>query len=118
MSVKQAQAEIFSTLNGKVIQDNQNLSFIVEWQGKKSAFKLACFFGLKRRIDAVDVEKMLNSPASCHDIEIIAPCGSDRCFVLSIPEIIEFKSLLAGARVMMELNSIIFERLHRPVRCV
>lgn len=118
MSVKQAQAEIFSTLNGTVYQDNQKLCFVVEWQGKKSDFKLPCFFGLKRRVDAVDIEKMLNNTSSCHDFEIIAPCGSDRCFVLNIPEIIEFRNLLSGAKVMMELNSIIYERLHRPVRCV
>ena len=117
MSVKQAQIEVFSTLNGKVFQDNQKLCFVVEWQGEKTTFNLPCFFGLKRRVDAVDIEAMLQNPSSNHDFEIIAPCGCDHCFVLSIPEIIEFKNLLSGAKVMMELNSIIYERLHRPVRC-
>ena len=117
MAVKQAQVEVFSTMNGKVYQDNQKLCFVLEWMGEKTTFKLPCFFGLKKRIDAVDLEEMLANPSAYRDFEIIAPCGCDRCFVLSIPEIIEFKSLLSGARVMMELNSIIYECLYRPVLC-
>lgn len=117
MSGKKAIAEVFSTLNGKVFQDNQQLRFILEWQGEKSVLKLPCFFGLKKRLDAINIDKMLSDPSACHDVEIIAPCGCDRCFVLTVPEIIEFKNLLSGAKVMMELNSIIYERLHRPVLC-
>ena len=117
MAVKQGVVEVFSTMNGKVFQDNQKLQFILEWQGVKSSLKLPCFFGLKRRIDAIDLEGMLNNPSAGYDFEVFAPCGCDRCFVLSIPEIIEFRNLLAGARVMMELNSIIYECLHRPVLC-
>lgn len=117
MPGKKAIAEVFSTINGKVFQDNQHLRFILEWQGEKSVLKLPCYFGLKKRIDAINIEKMLDDPSTSHDVEIIAPCGCDRCFVLTVPEIIEFKNLLAGARVMMELNSIIYERLHRPVLC-
>ncbi len=114
---KQGLAEVFSTMNGKVFQDNQKLSFLVEWKGVQSSYKLPCFFGLKRRIDAIDLVGMLNDPSAGYDFEVVAPCGSDRCFVLTIPEIIEFRSLLAGARVMLELNSIIYECLHRPVLC-
>lgn len=117
MTAKKGVAEVFSTLNGKVFQDNQHLRFILEWQEERTELKLPCYFGLKKRIDAIDIEKMLKNPSACHDVEIIVPCGCDRCFVLTVPEIVEFKSLLAGARVMMELNSIIYERLHRPVLC-
>ena len=117
MVVKKALVEVFSTMNGKVFQDNQKLCYVLEWYGEKTHLKLPCFFGLKKRVDALDLEAMLNNASSYHDFEILAPCGCDRCFVLSIPEIIEFKDLLSGARVMMELNSMLYERLHRPVLC-
>ncbi|WP_017733869.1 hypothetical protein [Nafulsella turpanensis] len=112
---KQAVSEVYSTINGKVLQDNRDYRFILEWQGESSTLKLPCFFGLKRRLDAIDIEQMLNSPSACHDVEIFSSCGCDRCFVLTIPEILELRNLLNGARVMLELNSIIYERLYRPV---
>lgn len=115
MARQQKLAEVYSSMNGKVFQDNCGFRYVLEWKGEQSAFRPLCFFGFKRRLDAIDVEGMLSSPSACHDVEIIAPCGCDRCFVLTIPEILELRSLLAGARVMMELNSILYERLYRPV---
>lgn len=112
---QQKLAEVYSSMNGKVFQDNCTCRYVLEWKGERSAFKPLCFFGFKRRLDAIDVEVMLASPSACHDVEIVAPCGCDRCFVLTIPEILELRSLLSGARVMMELNSILYERLYRPV---
>lgn len=117
MTVKKALVEVYSTMNGKVFQDNRQLRFVLEWQGVTTELKLPCFFGLKKRLDGINIERMLSSPSACHDVEIVAPCGCDRCFVLTVPEIIEFRNLMAGTRVMMELNSIIYERLHRPVLC-
>lgn len=112
---RQQLIEVYSSINGKVFQDNQRFHYVLEWQGERSTFKAPCFFGFKRRLDGIDVEEMLSSPSACHDVEIVAPCGCDRCFVLTIPEILELRSLLSGARVMMELNSILYERLYRPV---
>lgn len=117
MGEKQSISEVFSTINGKVLQDNGHNCFVLEWQGERSMLKLPCFFGLKRRLDGIDIEKMLTSHSACNDFEIFSSCGCDRCFVLTIPEILEMRNLLSGARAMMELNSIIFERLYRPVLC-
>ena len=117
MAVKKAQVEVFSTMNGKVYQDNQKLCFLLEWKGERTTLKLPCFFGLKKKVDSVNLEELLNNPTAGGDFEIISSCGCERCFVLSIPEIIEFKNLLSGTRVMMELNSIIYECLYRPVLC-
>ncbi len=107
--------EVYSSMNGKVFQDNCKGCYVLEWKGERTAFRPLCFFGLKRRLGAIDVERMIASPSASHDVEIVAPCGCERCFVLTIPEILELRSLLNGARVMMELNSIIYERLYRPV---
>lgn len=118
MAAKKALVEVYSTRNGSIFQDNQSLRFVLEWKGIQTILKLPCFFGLKRRIDAVDIVQMLDNPSASYDVEIIVPCGCERCFVLTAPEIIEMKSLFEGTRVMMELNSIIYERLHRPVLCL
>ena len=64
-------------------------------------------------LDSIDVDAMALNPAKSSDIEIISPCGSERCYVLTLSELLEFKELLAGARVMLQLNSILHERLYR-----
>lgn len=76
-------------------------------------YKIPCFFALKKLIDGIDLSAMALNADKASDIEIISPCGSERCYVLTLTELIEFKELLAGARVMLQLNSILHERLYR-----
>lgn len=107
--------EIYSTLNGCVYQDNKRCVLVLEWYGRRSVLKLPCFFSLKKLAARVNLENLLNSTARSHDFEILSPCGCDRCFVMTIPEILEFQDLLDGTKVMMELNSMLHERLRRSV---
>lgn len=107
--------ELYSTLNGKIYQDNQQGLLVLEWYGRQSLLKLPCFFSLKKLVNGIDIKQMLTSPATACDVEILNPCGCDRCFVLSIPDILEFQDLINGAKAMMELNSILHERLRRSV---
>lgn len=109
---------IYSTLNGCVYQDNKHNVLVLEWYGRRSLLKLPCFFSLKRLTDAIDIEHLLSDATRSRDIEILTPCGCDRCFVLTIPEILEFRDLLCGTRAMMELNSILHERLQRLPACM
>lgn len=105
--------EIYTTSNGCVYQCDKRRCFVVDFGGYMTEFKLPCFFALKRLVDSIDLETMALNPSKSSDIEIISPCGSDRCFVLTLPELIEFKELLSGTRVMLQLNSILHERLYR-----
>ncbi|EMR03663.1 hypothetical protein [Cesiribacter andamanensis] len=107
--------ELYRTLNGCIYQDNCRNLLILEWNGSQSLLKLPCFFSLKKQADALDVVPLLTDSSRAKDVEILTPCGCDRCFVLTIPEILEFKDLISGSRVMMELNSILHERLRRSV---
>ena len=114
----QHQKELYRTLNGCFYQDNKHNLLVLEWYGRQTILKLPCFFSLRKLVDALDVVPLLNCASRTHDVEILTPCGCDRCFVLTIPEILEFKDLLAGTRAMMELNSILHERLRRaPLAC-
>ena len=105
--------EIFSTENGHVYQCDTKRCFVIDFAGSMSEFKFPCFFSLKKLIDGIDLESMVLNPHKSSDFEIISPCGSERCYVLTLTQLLEFKELLAGARVMLQLNSILHERLYR-----
>jgi hypothetical protein len=105
--------EIFRTSNGCVYQCDKKRCFGVDFGGYLTEYKIPCFFALKKLVDRIDLEAMALDPANASDIEIISPCGSERCYVLTLSQLIEFKELLAGARVMLQLNSILHERLYR-----
>lgn len=105
--------EIFSTRNGAVYQCDKKRCFYVDFGGYLTEYKFPCFVGLKRLVDRIDLEAMAMNPSKSSDIEIISPCGSERCYVLTLEQLLEFKELLEGSRVMLQLNSIIHERLHR-----
>ena len=105
--------EIYRTPNGCVYQCDKKGCFGVDFGGYMTEYKMPCFFSLKRQLDLIDVEAMALNPARASDIEIISPCGNERCYVLTLPELLEFRELLCGARVMLQLNSILHERLYR-----
>lgn len=102
--------EVFRTKYGSVYQCDQEDCFWVEFSGTRTPFKFHCFLRLKQLLDQIDIEEMVSNPYNA-DVEIISPCSCERCYILTLPEIIRFKSLLAGAKVMLELNSILHERL-------
>lgn len=103
--------EVYRTQHGSVYQCDQENCFWVEFAGSLTPFKFHCFFRLKQLVDGVDVEAMLNNTHKSADVAIISPCSCERCYTLTLIEVIQFKSLLAGAKVMLELNSILHERL-------
>lgn len=105
--------EIYGTAHGVVYQCDMKRCFVVDFGGYMTEFKLPCFFALKKLVDSIDLERMALNPSKSFDVEIVSPCGSDRCYVLTLPELIEFKELLSGTRVMLQLNSILHERLYR-----
>lgn len=105
--------EIFRTENGCVYQCDRKGCFSVDFGGYMTEYKIPCFFALRKLIDSIDLDAMVLNPGKSSDIEIISPCGSERCYVLTLPQLLEFKELLAGARVMLQLNSILHERLYR-----
>ena len=114
MTETATQTEIFSTAFGKVSQCDKKHCFIIEFEGKETEVNVPCFFCLKRMVDKVDLHAMASNVDAAADVEIVAPHGCNHCFALTISQVIQLKELLAGAKVMLELNSIIHERLHKP----
>lgn len=113
MEVKEQLKEIFRTPNGCVYQSDVKGCFSVAFGGYMTEYKFPCFFALKRLVDRTDLDAMILNSSKASDIEIISPCGSERCYVLTPAQLLEFKELLTGAAVMLQLNSILHERLYR-----
>ncbi|GHA76476.1 hypothetical protein [Pontibacter akesuensis] len=105
-------AEIYTSETGAVYQCDRSNRLILSFAGHATVLKVEAFLRLKRVVDSIDLQAMANSPARCSDYEIVSVCGCDRCFVLTLTELIALKELLASARFMMELNSMLHQCLN------
>ncbi|MGV3539757.1 MAG: hypothetical protein ACO1OQ_08100 [Rufibacter sp.] len=103
--------ELFSTAYGAVYQCNRYNCYFVEFAGGVSPFKVAEFKALKRQVDAIDVSKMAQDTSRASDVYVLMPARSERCFVLTLTDVVRFKELLAGAKAMINLNSLLHECL-------
>ena len=104
--------EIFRTAHGTVYQCNRPNCFIVEFAGGSSPFKVHDFLALKRHLDAIDVLAMAQDTSRVADVAILMPPRSERCFVLTLTDVLNFRELLQGAKAMLKLNSLVQECLH------
>ena len=107
--------EVFRTSHGAVYQCSRKNCYWLEFQDTTTAFKISDFFLFKKRIDAMDIARMLADTARSADFEIIMPHRTERCFILSVQDILNLKEILAGAKFMIELNSEIKRALRKDV---
>jgi hypothetical protein len=107
--------EVFRLESGCVYQSDVENCLYVEFAEKTVKYKISCFLRLKSIIDKIDLDRMAADTNRASDVEIITMCACENCYVLTLPQIIAFKALLNGAKVMLELNSIIRERLYRVI---
>lgn len=104
--------EIFRTPAGVVYQCNRKNCFWLEFAGGVSSFKIQDFLELKKRVEQIDVVKMAQDTSRVADVVILNLFRSERCFVLTLTDVINLLELLQGAKVMLELNSMIHDCLH------
>jgi len=97
--------EVYKTTHGAVYQCSRKNCYWLEFQQTTTAFKISDFFLFKKRIDAMDIARMLADTSRAADFEMIMPHRTERCFILSIQDILNLKDILAGAKFMIELNS-------------
>nr|WP_256959507.1 hypothetical protein [Sphingobacterium sp. JB170] len=48
---------------------------------------------------------MINDTSRTSDFEVIMPHRTERCFILSVQDILNLREILSGAKFMIELNS-------------
>lgn len=96
--------EVYKTEQGAVYQCSRKNCYWLDFHGNTTAFKVNDFFAFKKRIDQIDVEAMLCNSSRSFDFEVIMPFRTERCFILSVEDILHLQELLAGAKFMLELN--------------
>lgn len=107
--------EVFSTNNGAIYQSDLENCWYIDFAGKLARFDYRNLLKLKKAVYQIDIEGLLLDNTKTPDLEIIFICACDHCYVLSLIQIIALKELLQGTFVMLDLNHIIFDRLHRIV---
>lgn len=107
--------EVFSTVKGAIYQSDDECCWYIDFAGKLARFDYRNLLKLKKAVYQIDIEALLLNSTKAPDLEIIFICACDHCYVLSLLQIIALKELLQGTFVMLELNHILFDRLHRIV---
>ncbi|MES2418443.1 MAG: hypothetical protein V4541_09660 [Bacteroidota bacterium] len=107
--------EVFSTPAGAIYQSDSENCWYIDFAGKLAKFDYRNLLKLKKAVYQIDIETLLLNNSLSADVEIIFICACDHCYVLSLLQIIKLKELLQGSFVMLELNHILFDRLHRII---
>ena len=105
--------EVFKTNRGAVFQSDAENCWYIDFAGKLARFDYRSIMKLRKAIYAIDIEAILLTSDLSPDVEIVFICACDHCYVLTLLEIIDFKHLLEGTFVMLELNRIIHDRVYR-----
>lgn len=106
---------IYQTAHGKILQDDKDNCFYFQYKGNEYRMPVCALIGFKSKLDALNIEELLLSDASSNSIEIIPLCHREHLLVLTLQEIIELKDLVSGGLVMLELNSIVHQRIVRAI---
>lgn len=107
--------EIYRTQHGAVLQCNRKNAFCLEYANGRSWFKVQYLLDFVKLVNKLDVAEMAKNPARHADIAIVMPAYSERCFVLTLKDIIDLRSILNGAKFNIQLNSIVRTCLVTPV---
>ena len=105
---------IFENELGKTLQDNFARCIWLQTDQRKLAFDTVAFLNLRRKLQQVDLEAMLNPRHSGDEIEIIHLPTWDFCLVLSVREVLAYRELIEGTMAMLELKSITQRFLPQP----
>lgn len=96
--------EVYKTESAAVYQCSRKNRYWLEFSGSTTSFTVSDFFKFKKYIDAIDLDRMLNDSSRSADYEIVMPFRTERCFILSVEDVLALRDVLAGAKFMLELN--------------
>jgi hypothetical protein len=105
--------EVFATKAGAVYQCDREGCWYIDFDGKMVRFDYRGLVKLKTSICRVDIEELILNSERSPEIEMVFICACNHCYFLNLLQIISLKQLLEGTFVMLELNQIIRDRLHR-----
>jgi hypothetical protein len=96
---------------GAIYQCSSKNCYWLEFAGEWHPLKVSDFLFFKKEIDSIDLLSMLEDPSRTSDLAIVQSYRARRCFLLNVHEILQLRDLLSTARFMIELNSVLHERL-------
>lgn len=111
--VAEASALVFATSNIGIYQNDSRASFILQLPKEEVELKLCAMLSFRRKIQSIDLAEMF-MPAH-PGVEIIAMPQLERIFVFDVREVLELRDLFSGAMTMLELNSMIHQKLVRSL---
>jgi len=101
--------EVYKTQHGGVYQCNTKNAFCLEFGNSRSFFKISDFLNFIKKINGIDIAEMAKNTSRHADIAIVMPHYTERCFVLTITDVINLREIVNGAKFMLQLNSILRE---------
>jgi len=105
--------EIFKTDFGAVYQCSRKNCYWLEFQDSTTSFKVGDFIHFKKTIDSIDIERMLCDSSRSSDFEIVMPFRTDRCFLLTVEDILNLREILSGSTFVLRLKGEIKTILQR-----
>ncbi len=109
--------EVFETQYGAVYQCSNQNCYWLEFAGDKTAFRVADFLQFKKKVDSIDIAALIIDSSRRADYTILMPFRSERCFALTLNDVLHLRELLDVARFMIELNSIVQSCLTAVIGC-
>src|SRR5690606_15492073 len=107
--------QLYKSEIGAIYQCNSKNCYWLEFAGEWHPLKVSDFLFFKKEIDSIDLLSMLDDPSRTADLAIVQSYRAQRCFLLNAHEILQLRELLSAARFMIELNSVLHERLQQQL---
>lgn len=109
--------ELVKNDQGAVYQCSKNNCYWLDFKDEQTSFKVNDFLRFKEEVDSIDIDSLLTDSSRSADFTLLMPYRCNRCFLLSALDVVNLRELLAMARFMIELNSVLSVCLKaRPCR--
>lgn len=102
---------VFATPNIGIYQNDSRASFILRLPHEELEIKLCTLLALRKKVMSIDLTEMFMP--SHAGVEIVTLPQINRIFVFDLPEILELRDLFSGTMTMLEINSVIHQKLVR-----
>lgn len=104
--------EIYSTEAGSVYQSNAQNCLWLLFRNRLHSFSIPCFKNFRKKVNEIDLDQMALNIHPSYDYISLSLDEQSLFFALNLVEAFCLKELLDGAKLMLELNSILHERLY------
>ncbi|MFD1140028.1 hypothetical protein ACFQ4C_02875 [Larkinella insperata] len=103
--------ELFANAKGTTYQCDTTNRILIQFGEARVSLRISDFMTFKKRVDSVDIHTMIFNTDDAYDVEVIDAPRTDHLFVLNLCDLIALRDLLAGTRFVLDLNTLLNERL-------